>query len=175
MPGYEHTYTYRHLLRFGQTLVVAALVLGVPLLLALLGGTPVDMSLVCDGLLFTTVILYGINYRHTFTGSVYLSSRGLFVNRLVLARQEFYWQDVRRITLQELPPGYLGLLAGPRLRMTLIGAERLEIEVSDLENHGQFLRLVSLLAESHGIRISRQDQDGAFLLDGGPEAKRLTA
>lgn len=166
MPGQEHTYTYRHLLRFGQTMVIAALLLGVPLLLALLRGKPVDYRTLSDGWLLLTVLIYGVNYRHTFTGSLYLNSRGLFVNRLFLPRQELYWEDVRRITIQELSPNYLGLLAGPRLRMTVLGTERLEIEVSDLENSEQFLRLVSHLAENHGVRLCRQDQNGAFLLDG---------
>ena len=166
MRGQEHTYTYRHLLRFGQTMLVAALLLAIPLLFALLRGKPVDYRILSDGLLFLTVLIYGVNYRHTFTGSLYLNSRGLFVNRLLLPRQELYWQNVRRITIQELPANYLGILAGPRLRMTVVGAELLEIEVSDLDNNEQFLRLVSRMAEANGIRLNRQNQDGAFLLDG---------
>ena len=175
MPGHEHTYTYRHLLRFGQTMVVSALILCVPLLVSLLRGARIDVSILSDGLLLTTVVIYCITYRHTFTGSLYLSSQGLFVNRLLLARQELYWQDIRRVTVQELPAGYPVLLAGPRLRMIVEGDERLEIEVSDLEYSDQFLLLVARLAESHGIPMHWQGENGTCLLDGGAETKQLTA
>lgn len=163
MSGSDHTYTYQHLLRFGQTMLATAVYLAGPALLVFWRGAIVEAGIFVDTLLVGTLLAYVVNYRHLFGGSLRLTRSAIRFNRLLLPPLELDWQDIRRISFRAQPATFLGYLAGPRLTMVIAAREVISVQVSDLQDADRFVEQIYQLADRHAVRVNWMDGEGKII------------
>ncbi|MGB3799844.1 MAG: hypothetical protein WA952_08495 [Lewinella sp.] len=166
MPGPKETYTYEHLLRFGQTLVASSVVTLALTLISVARGEPFDLTLYLDFTLVLTIILYALNYSHMFNGGLVVSQDEIRNTRLLLHDQVCGQEDIRRIQFIQLPSHFTTLMTGARLRMTVVcqlEEDNLVVEVSDLQHSQDFIDAVETFAAEHELPVRWQNEKGEFL------------
>ncbi|WP_116107794.1 hypothetical protein [Lewinella sp. IMCC34191] len=166
MPGPKETYTYEHLLRFGQTLLASSVVTLALSLISVVRGEPLDLTLYLDLILVLTIVLYALNYSHMFNGGLVVGEDEIRNSRLVLHDQVCSKEEIRRIQFVALPARFTTLLTGSRLRMTVVCSlqeDNLVVEVSDLRHSQDFIDAVETFAAEHDLPVRWQNEKGEFL------------
>ncbi len=164
MPAQQHIYTYQHLLRFGQTFLSSLVIVLFLSLVSSLQGETIALGLSIDVTLVLTIIVYVINYSHTFNAGIHLDRDELRIDRMLLDDRIIVFSQVRRIQVTQYRPQLATYFAGSRLSMRIVGEfEPLTIEVSDLHDPNSFLDALERITDEHSINVVWQNEKGEFL------------